>query len=80
VRILRQVIDKLPGGAINVARLEKHFAPNRTVMTKMEELIHHFIGVTRDSMRHRRGYFAADTLRGSWAFTCNTRAGAYLIV
>src|SRR4029453_17144055 len=46
VRILRQVIDKLPGGPINVADWKNMTPPKSHVMTKMEELIHHFIVVT----------------------------------
>jgi len=46
VRILRQVIDKLPGGPINVADWKTCILRNRALMTKMEELIHHFIVVT----------------------------------
>src|SRR5207302_3543628 len=46
VRILRQVIDKLPSGPINVADWKNMTPPKSRVMTKMEELIHHFIVVT----------------------------------
>src|SRR5678815_2492103 len=42
-RILRQVIDKLPIGPINVADWKNVNPPKSQVMTKMEELIHHFI-------------------------------------
>ncbi len=43
VRILHQVIDKLPGGPINVTDAKNFPPPKTTVLTKMEELIHHFI-------------------------------------
>ncbi len=46
VRILRQVIDKLPSGPINVVDWKNMTPPKSRVMTKMEELIHHFIVVT----------------------------------
>ncbi len=46
VRILRQVIDKLPSGPINVVDWKNMLPPKARVMTKMEELIHHFIVVT----------------------------------
>src|SRR4029079_1688394 len=46
VRILRQVIDKLPVGPINVLDWKNTLPPKARVMTKMEELIHHFIVVT----------------------------------
>jgi len=45
VRILRQVIDKLPSGPINVADWKNMTPPKSRVMTKMEELIHHFIDI-----------------------------------
>src|SRR5947199_1554676 len=41
--ILRQVIDRLPSGPINVADWKNMTPPKSHVMTKMEELIHHFI-------------------------------------
>src|SRR5207248_6712775 len=46
VRILRQAIDKLPDGPINVADWKNMTPPKSRVMTKMEELIHHLIVVT----------------------------------
>src|SRR5437773_7337504 len=42
-KILRQVVDKLPNGPINVADWKNMLPPKSRVMTKMEELIHHFI-------------------------------------
>src|SRR2546423_806137 len=46
VRILRQVIEKLPAGPINVVDWENKLPPKTPGMTKMEELIHPFILVT----------------------------------
>ena len=43
VRILHQVIDTLPGGPINVVDAKNFPPPKTNVLTKMEELIHHFI-------------------------------------
>jgi len=43
VRILRQVIASLPDGPINVVDWKNMQPPKSRVMTKMEELIHHFI-------------------------------------
>ena len=45
-RILRQVIASLPDGPINVVDWKNMPPPKSHVMTKMEELIHHFIVVT----------------------------------
>src|SRR5438128_9473884 len=44
--ILRQVMDKLPSGPINVSNWKNMTPPKSRVMTQMEELIHHFIVVT----------------------------------
>src|SRR5204863_29627 len=56
-KILCQVIDKLPSGPINVADWKNMLPPKSRVMTKMEELIHHFIVVTegwKESWDHQR--------------------------
>src|SRR5438067_11328340 len=45
-KILRQVVDKLPNGPINVADWKNLLPPKARVMTKMEELIHPFTAVT----------------------------------
>jgi NADH-quinone oxidoreductase subunit D len=43
VKILRQVIAKMPDGPIAVRDPKNVAPPKTTVLTKMEELIHHFI-------------------------------------
>ena len=76
VRILRQVIDKLPGGSINVADGKNMVPPKSRVMTKMEELIHHFIVVT-EGLDAPPGeiYFAAENPKGELGFYINSRGG-----
>jgi NADH-quinone oxidoreductase subunit D len=76
VRILRQVIDKLPGGPINVADWKNMVPPKSRVMTKMEELIHHFIVVT-EGLDAPPGeiYFAAENPKGELGFYINSRGG-----
>src|SRR5438552_3750407 len=76
VRILRQVIDKLPGGPINVADWKNMTPPKSRVMTKMEELIHHFIVVT-EGLDAPPGeiYFAAENPKGELGFYINSRGG-----
>jgi NADH-quinone oxidoreductase subunit D len=76
VRILRQVIDKLPGGPINVADWKNMVPPKSRVMTKMEELIHHFIVVT-EGLDAPPGevYFAAENPKGELGFYVNSRGG-----
>jgi NADH-quinone oxidoreductase subunit D len=76
VRILRQVIDKLPGGPINVADWKNMVPPKSRVMTKMEELIHHFIVVT-EGLDAPPGeiYFAAENPKGELGFYINSKGG-----
>ncbi len=76
VRILNQVIDKLPGGPINVHD-PKNFAPPKTaVMTKMEQLIHHFIVYTEGiDAPPGEVYFGAENPKGELGFYINSLGG-----
>jgi NADH-quinone oxidoreductase subunit D len=76
VKILRQVIEKLPTGPINVADWKNMTPPKSHVMTKMEELIHHFIVVT-EGLDAPPGeiYFAAENPKGELGFYINSRGG-----
>src|SRR5262249_15677070 len=76
VRILRQVIDKLPGGPINGADWRKMTRAKSHVMTRMEELIHHFIVVT-EGLHAPPGevYFGAENPKGELGFYINSRGG-----
>jgi NADH-quinone oxidoreductase subunit D len=75
-KILWQVIDKLPSGPINVADWKNMLPPKSRVMTKMEELIHHFIVVT-EGLKAPPGeiYFAAENPKGELGFYINSRGG-----
>jgi NADH-quinone oxidoreductase subunit D len=75
-RILSQVIDKLPSGPINVADWKNMLPPKSRVMTKMEELIHHFMVVT-EGLKAPPGeiYFAAENPKGELGFYINSRGG-----
>ena len=76
VRILRQVIDKLPGGPINLADWKNILPPKGRVMTKMEELIHHFIVVTQGlDAPPGEVYFAAENPKGELGFYINSKGG-----
>src|SRR5437868_7848019 len=69
VRILRQVIDKLPSGPINVVDWKNMTPPKSHVITKMEELIHHFIVVTEGlDAPPGEAYFAAVNLTAAPGF------------
>ena len=75
-KILRQVIDRLPSGPINVADWKNMTPPKSHVMTKMEELIHHFIVVT-EGLDAPPGeiYFAAENPKGELGFYINSKGG-----
>ena len=75
-RILRQAIEKLPGGPINVVDWKNMTPPKSRVMTKMEELIHHFIVVT-EGLDAPPGeiYFAAENPKGELGFYINSKGG-----
>lgn len=75
-RILRQVIEKLPDGPINVVDWKNMLPPKSRVMTKMEELIHHFIVVT-EGLDAPPGeiYFGAENPKGELGFYINSKGG-----
>jgi len=76
VRILWQVLEKLPEGPINVDS-PKNFPPPKTqVLTKMEELIHHFI-VHTEGINAPPGeiYFGAENPKGELGFYINSKGG-----
>ncbi len=76
VGILRQVIANLPAGEINYIDPKNQPASKAEVMTKMEELIHHF-------MIHTQGidapvgevYFGAENPKGELGFYINSKGG-----
>jgi NADH-quinone oxidoreductase subunit D len=76
VRILRQVIEKLPAGPIKVVDWKNMPPPKSRVMTKMEELIHHFIVVT-EGLDAPPGeiYFGAENPKGELGFYINSKGG-----
>ena len=75
-KILWQVIDKLPSGPINVADWKNVLPPKSRVLTKMEELIHHFIVVTQGvNAPPGEIYFAAENPKGELGFYINSRGG-----
>ncbi len=76
VSILRQAIEKLPSGPINVAD-EKNILPDKEkVMTKMEELIHHFIIATQGvDAPPGEIYFGAENPKGELGFYIRSKGG-----
>ena len=83
VRILRQCLDKLPGGAdnaagepINVADGKIVLPPKQKVMTSMEELIHQFILVTQGvDAPPGEIYFGAENPKGELGFYIHSKGG-----
>ncbi len=76
VRIIRQCLDKLPGGPVNVADGKIVLPPKDKVMTSMEELIHQFLLVTQ-GMNAPVGevYFGAENPKGELGFYINSKGG-----
>jgi NADH-quinone oxidoreductase subunit D len=82
-KILHQCLDKIPGGAdnaskepINVPDLKIVLPPKDRVLTKMEELIHHFINVTQ-GMNAPVGevYFGHENPKGELGFYIHSKGG-----
>lgn len=76
VRILEQVIDKLPSGPINIVDPKNTLPPKVDVLTKMEELIHHFI-ITTQGIDAPPGevYFGAENPKGELGFYIYSKGG-----
>jgi NADH-quinone oxidoreductase subunit D len=76
VRILRQCLDQLPGGPINVADGKVVLPSKEKVLTSMEELIHQFILVTQGiNAPTGEVYFAAENPKGELGFYINSKGG-----
>ncbi|GEP43364.1 NADH dehydrogenase (quinone) subunit D [Brevifollis gellanilyticus] len=76
VRILRQVMDKLPGGPINVADAKGLLPKKEKVLMKMEELIHHFIIATQGiDAPPGEVYFGAENPKGELGFYIHSKGG-----
>lgn len=76
VRILKQALDKLPDGPINWHDPKSTPPDKVAVLTKMEELIHHFI-VTTEGADAPPGeiYFGAENPKGELGFYIHSKGG-----
>jgi len=76
VRILEQALEKLPDGPINVHDAKSTPPDKVAVLTKMEELIHHFI-VTTEGADAPPGevYFGAENPKGELGFYIYSKGG-----
>ncbi len=76
VRILRQVLDQLPGGPIQVAEAKGLLPHKEKVLMKMEELIHHFIIATQGiDAPAGEVYFGAENPKGELGFYIHSKGG-----
>jgi NADH-quinone oxidoreductase subunit D len=76
VRILEQVVQKLPSGPINYVDPKQTLPPKVEVLTKMEELIHHFILVTEGvDAPVGEVYFGAENPKGELGFYICSKGG-----
>ena len=76
VRIVRQCLDKLPGGPVNIDDAKIVMPAKQKVLTKMEELIHHFILVTQGvNAPSGEVYFGAENPKGELGFYICSRGG-----
>jgi NADH-quinone oxidoreductase subunit D len=76
VRLLQQCLDKLPGGPINISDGKIVLPPKDRVLTRMEELIHHFINVTQGvNAPEGEIYFGHENPKGELGFYINSKGG-----
>ena len=76
VKLIHQCLDQLPGGPINVPDMKVVLPPKDRVLTKMEELIHHFINVTQGvNAPPGEVYFGAENPKGELGFYINSKGG-----
>jgi NADH-quinone oxidoreductase subunit D len=76
LRILKQCIEKMPGGPVNIANSKTVLPPKGKVLTKMEELIHQFILVTEGfDAPPGEVYFEAENPKGQLGFYICSKGG-----
>lgn len=76
VRLLHQCLDKLPSGPVNVPDTKIVLPPKQRVLTRMEELIHHFINVTQGiNAPPGEVYFAHENPKGELGFYIDSKGG-----
>lgn len=76
VRIIRQVLDNLPDGPINVEDHKNRLPEKERVLMSMEELIHHFIISTQGvDVPPGEIYFGHENPKGELGFYINSKGG-----
>jgi len=76
MRILYQLVDKMPSGPINWHDPKSSLPGKEAVLTKMEELIHQFL-VTTEGVDAPAGevYFSAENPKGELGFYIHSKGG-----
>lgn len=76
VRILSQAVENLPDGPINVVDRKNTLPPKEEVLTRMEQLIHHFI-ISTEGIDAPPGevYFGAENPKGELGFYICSKGG-----
>ena len=76
IRIIQQALDTMPGGEWNAPEAKIVLPEKKAVLTKMEELIHHFINVTQ-GINAPAGeiYFSAENPKGELGFYIISKGG-----
>jgi NADH-quinone oxidoreductase subunit D len=76
IKILRQALSSLPSGPVNVSDAKGFRNAKPEVLTKMEELINHFILYTEGvNVPPGEVYFAAENPKGELGFYLNSLGG-----
>jgi NADH-quinone oxidoreductase subunit D len=76
MKILRQVVDKMPDGPINWHDPKSSLPEKEAVLTKMEELIHHFLVATQGvDAPAGEVYFSAENPKGELGFYIYSKGG-----
>jgi len=76
LRIIRQAIDTIPDGPVNVVDGKSRLPEKEEVLKEMEQLIHHFI-ITTEGIDAPAGevYFGAENPKGELGFYINSKGG-----
>ncbi len=76
IRILQQAADQMPDGPWNAPEAKIVLPEKKAVLTKMEELIHHFINVTQGiNAPPGEVYFSAENPKGELGFYIVSKGG-----
>jgi NADH-quinone oxidoreductase subunit D len=77
-KILRQAIEKMPGGPVNVQDSKISLPQKSKVLMGMDELIHQFILVTEgQDAPPGESYFGAENPKGELGFYFRSKGGGY---